>query len=569
MRINTLFLFLLMMISIISCRKDEVSPSTFSFETEVEAVSNYYVSLQGIVKSEEGNLIGDATIQVAGQTIKTTSSGTFYVEDVKAPNNGLYIKAEAEGFFPGGTRLLSHSSQTYNVEIVLPAFDRRENFMASEGVEFYDLAGTKIVIPANGIVDQVGNAYQGNVTMYARWLDPTAENVETLSPGGLAAVVDNELQVLQSYGMVGVELRSDNGEELNLADGTSAEINFPLPSEVSGEAPDEIDLWHFDETAGIWTLEGTAVKNGDKYTASVDHFSWWNCDVAFNTGILCITVTNDRGQPVPFAEIQLAATQFGLATGYADENGVFCGLIPLNQEMDLTIGSLCGTLLHTEVIGGFSLQENSLDVIVSFGIGEFENITVSGIVNCSETGAPVSNGSVVLEIGNRTFFDYTSSTGNYSISFVNCVAESLEGTITAYDLNELQSGSETFSPGVENINLNIDACENGSITNFMNISFQGDSYPLFFCQAYVTETEITIIARDIVENNQTVILGVLGFSEGSHTGNLVSWLGDSTNGGFGSLASVTIAQYTEIEGDFITGAFSFNGIEGSFAAEVQ
>ncbi len=568
MRINTLLFFLLMMISIISCRKDEVSPSTFSFETEVEVVENYYVNLQGIVKSEEGDLIANATIEVAGQTIQTSSGGTFYLQDVQAPNIGLFIKAEAEGFFPGGTRLLTHKSQDYNVEIILPAFDKRISFMASEGAEFYDIHGTRVAIPENGVVDESGNPYNGNVDMYVRWLDPLASNVEALSPGGLAAVVDGEMQVLQSYGMVGVEMRADNGLELNLADGTSAEINFPLPAEISGEAPDEIDLWHFDEEAGIWTLEGKAIKDGNQYIASVEHFSWWNCDVAINNGILCMTITNDRGQPVPFAEIQLSSGQFGTANGVADANGVFCGIIPLDAEMNLTILSPCGSLLHEDVIGGFSTQQTDIDIVVTYGALQFENVTISGIVSCSATSQPVANGYVILQIGEKTYVDFTNSTGFYSITFVNCLSENLTATISAYDLNELQSGSESIAVGDEDITLNIDACENGSLSNFMNFISQGEEYPLFFCEAHVTAAEVTIRARDL-DNTINVILGVQGFSEGNHTGNLISSLGGSTSSGVGSQTNITFTQYSEIPGNFITGSFFFGEIEGIFAAEVQ
>lgn len=568
MRINTLLFFLLMMISIISCRKDEVSPSSFSFETEVEVVNNYFVGLQGIVKSEDGDLIANATIEVAGQTVQTSSGGTFYLTEIPAKSTGLFIKAEAEGFFPGGTRLLTHKNQDYNVEIILPAFDRQISFMASEGADFYDIHGTRVAIPENGIIDEAGNAYNGNVDMFVRWLDPTASNIEALSPGGLAAIVDDELRVLQSFGMVGVEMRADDGSELNLADGSSAEVHFPLPNELSGEAPDEIDLWHFDEEIGIWTLEGTAIRNGNEYIASVEHFSWWNCDVALNTGILCMTITNERQQPVPFAEIQLSSGQFGTANGVADANGVFCGIIPLNEEMDLTILTPCGTLLHEETIGGFSAQETDLDIVVQYGVLQFENITVSGFVNCSTTGEPVDNGYVVLEIGEKTYVDFTDSNGAYAITFVNCLNEDLTATVSAYDLGELLSGSESFPVGSENVTRNIDACENGSIANFMTLTYLGQDYPLFFCVANVTASEVTIRARDL-DNINTVVLGVQGFSEGDHTGNLISFVGGSTNTGTGSLTNITFAQYSEIPGNFISGTFSYDGIEGAFAAEVQ
>ena len=81
--------------------------------------------------------------------------------------------------------------------------------------------------------------------------------------------------------MMAVELQGASGESLNIAEGSTATLTFPIPQEILGNAPAEIPLWSFNENLGLWVEESVASLQGSNYVGEVSHFSFWNCDAPF------------------------------------------------------------------------------------------------------------------------------------------------------------------------------------------------------------------------------------------------------------------------------------------------
>jgi len=101
-----------------------------------------------------------------------------------------------------------------------------------------------------------------------------------------------------------------NGAPLQLSNGATAEIEIPIYTAIDPatgdpiEMGDEIALWSLSEDTGIWEQEGTGivVANTDSPTglalkATVNHFTWWNCDIAISTATVDVTIvgTADSG----------------------------------------------------------------------------------------------------------------------------------------------------------------------------------------------------------------------------------------------------------------------------------
>ena len=71
MRFNKLLLLLLIVLSITSCRKDDVSdPVTTTTIPPFDVVHTYTVDVQGIVKNPNGDVISDALVNVNGQQVE-------------------------------------------------------------------------------------------------------------------------------------------------------------------------------------------------------------------------------------------------------------------------------------------------------------------------------------------------------------------------------------------------------------------------------------------------------------------------------------------------------------------
>ena len=143
--------------------------------------------------------------------------------------------------------------------------------------------GAKVTFDGN-FKTETGQAYSGVVSVIMKHLDPSDATTVDKMPGMLLAQNSNgEERVLESYGMMNIELRGAASQKLQLS--TTAQIEMPISTSQLASAPATIPLWHFDETLGYWKEEGSATKQGTKYIGTVSHFSWWNCDAQFPTVI--------------------------------------------------------------------------------------------------------------------------------------------------------------------------------------------------------------------------------------------------------------------------------------------
>ena len=571
MRLNKLILALFVMLTVVSCRKDDVSdPTTTPTVGPFEVLHTYTVDVQGIVKNPDGQVISDAIINVDGQQVRSSEDGLFSVEKLKAPQTGLYINADAEGYFEGGTSIYAYENQVYQVQITLIPFDNYIEFDSGTGLDFVAEDGTKVSIPADGIVDEAGNAYSGPVDFYSYWLDPTSENLAELAPGSLVGQQDDELVALKSFGMIAVELIGDAGQDLNLASDTKAQLSFPVPNEMSSSANTEIDLWHFNEQSGRWDLEGMATLVDGVYQAEVSHFSWWNCDVPFNSVFFCFNVVDSFDDPVGNLTLSVFVDGFGFASANIGPTGTYCDLVPVGQDMEVTLSTHCGAVLLDQVIQAVSGEEE-VEMVVPLGSGEIDLVNISGTVSCGEEDL-VTNGYAVVEIGGETYFDYIDEQGNYEMTVINCQGQDYEATLTGYNLDDLTGGVEEIIIGTEDLTIDIDACEEDFSQEVFMMNGDGQTITLFQCQANISVAEVTIIAQDPTgASGDYVILGVVGFDEGSFNGNIVSntlsgtFLGSELNA-----TSITIDHYSDIPGEAITGSFiQGNEITGSFVAVVQ
>lgn len=144
-------------------------------------------------------------------------------------------------------------------------------------------AGAQIIIPAGALVDSRGNKATGNVRTAIASRNPTRRAL----PGDYRAIDSASLESeLLSYGAVYAEFRDSSGNLLNLAPGTTAEVQVPIPAQQLSTAKPKIDFWSYDEKTGKWRFESQAVlkntPNGPAYVAKTTHFSDLNMDVAGN-----------------------------------------------------------------------------------------------------------------------------------------------------------------------------------------------------------------------------------------------------------------------------------------------
>jgi hypothetical protein len=445
--LGLLFLFTVLVVS--SCSKDEeilIAPTidTTNGPTIPEPEEVVNASFSGLVIDKFDQAVENALVSFGTDTRLTDENGYFSFANVNIDTRGSLVSVEKEGYFQGAKFVGSKLNKQNFTSIKLIEKVQTGAFQANAGGVVATNDGATIEFAANAIKLENGGLYSGTVNVYATWLDPTADDLTQRMPGDLRAInAADEQQQLTTYGMIGVELEGMGGEPLNIAEGQTATISLPVPSELAASAPATIPLWHFDELTGYWIEEGEARLEGGAYVGTVSHFSFWNCDVPSDFIFIEGTIVDRDGNPLQNVVVQITQLTDGMS-GYdiTDEDGAFGGPIPANQELILTVFDNCGVVIFTETIGPFS-EDTTLPTFSASVTDEL--VTVSGIlIDCENN--PVTNGYVKIDLGDSFVTLPTDSEGMISGTINVCDATTIE--VTGFDLENLTQ-SEIVNVNVE------------------------------------------------------------------------------------------------------------------------
>jgi uncharacterized protein (TIGR02145 family) len=316
---NKLLLFVVSAVLFWTCKKNDAT-------VQEAPAPKVITTITGIVTNETGQFLQGVSVTVGDKSVFTDKEGLFLFENIEVPENRYYIKATLNNYFESGSGGIAVKDGVTTLLIKLMSMGTPKDVSAT-AASTNAIGGTTLKFDAGSFVNQNGNPLtSGTVRVYARSLNPGNTNFSEMVPGGdlNSTMPDGSPATLVSYGMVGVELRDANNNELKLANGKQAEIRFPIASSQLSTAPAEIPLLSMDPETGVWKQEGVATKVGSEYVGKVGHFSWWNCDVSmFNCRIRGRVVDCD-GKPL--AGIMVLVN--GQYTRITDVNGYYSGMVP-------------------------------------------------------------------------------------------------------------------------------------------------------------------------------------------------------------------------------------------------
>jgi len=491
--------FLLLITLIYSCREDVdiIDPPTGP-DPQIIVNSSVY----GIVTDEDGSAVSDALVSFNTLSTMTDEHGFFTFNNEDLYQDGTFITVAKEGYMHGSRMFYPRVNDHSNISIQLIEKNIVGTISSSSGgkVEFN---GASIDIPADGIMMEDGSAYTGNVNVIAKWLDPTDVNTVKEMPGDLVGInSESEQQALATYGMLGVELEDQNGNALQIKDGSTAAIQVPVTQELMSSAPSEIPLWHFDEETGYWIEEGKATLVNGNYEGEVSHFSFWNCDYPFP--LICLDgIINLNGFGAPGLNIEILdnSTGFG-GYGTTSNRGYFAGKVPQDQSLTLNILDDCGEVIYSENIGSFA-TDATLPVINVTNVATA--ITLSGTVtNCN--GDMIDEGYVWISFENDvSIYTPINDDDTFEVTLTNCSAT--EATIVAVDQTNDVISSPLLVSFAGNLNIDLEACDSyyeaSGIIEYVGSPFLDNQ----FCMATVENQ----IFPDKVIRNISVINWQTGF----------------------------------------------------------
>ena len=448
-----------------------------SIDTPLNFGSEVSKNFTGQILDESNNPVSNVAITVANKTATTDVNGVFIINNATVKDKFAFITAKKAGYLDGSRSLVPTNGMN-NVKITLLSgtIVGTVNSGASGSVSLSN--GSKVTFDGN-FKTETGQAYSGAVSVIMKHLDPTDASTFDKMPGMLLAQNSSgEERVLESYGMMNVELRGAASQKLQLS--TTAQIEMPIATSQLATSPTTIPLWHFDETLGYWKEEGAATKQGTKYVGPVSHFSWWNCDAQFPTVRLSLTVVNSNGTPLANVRVGIRrATNSYTVNGTTNTQGQVSGLVPANETLTMVVFDSCGNIVSTTNIGPFAVATTLPNLVIPNAT--IQSTLVQGnLLKCD--GTNVTNGYVLMRYGNQNQLA-TVTNGTFSFTMLVCSATNTGFSLQGFDYDNLQTTNSinfTFTSPTTNVG-NITACN--SISEF--ISYRVDSNPVRYIIANI------------------------------------------------------------------------------------
>jgi len=295
--------------------------------------------LSGFVVDPSGNPLTGVTVVSGTHSAVTNDAGAFTLSEIDVNDNRSIVKFSKDGYFTVTRSMNFTTDEIWNVTLVRKgstSYTANTSFESTVAASL-NADGMKVNLSANGMKNRVTNEpFTGKVVADMVYLNPNNEHFADLMPGGdLSAVrADGTDAQLVSYGMTAVNLTDENGNELQLADGTPATLTFPIPEGMKENPHPTIPLWSFDETTGKWVEEGEARLENGVYVGTVTHFSWVNLDWPAEQATIKGTVVDEAGDPVPYQRVKV-----GQITIRTDAAGHFTQAVPAGEAFDITVKS--------------------------------------------------------------------------------------------------------------------------------------------------------------------------------------------------------------------------------------
>lgn len=445
----------------------------------------------GQVVNTNNEGIQGVSVKIGASTATTDANGIFMINGASVREKFAYITATKAGYL-SGSRSLAPTSGKNQVRIMLLEGGTLEIVQSEQVSEVSIYSGTKVKFDG-AFETESGSAYSGDVQVNMFHLNPSNPDISSLMPGSLLARGESGNPVgLITFGMIRVELTGSSGQKLQIAEGHTAEITMRIDDDQLATAPSEIPLWHFDEEAGFWKLEGSATKVGNYYVGNVGHFSWWNCDTFEEIIYLRLQFVDSENTPISIRAKLSTSSGFNSYARNSDGNGEIAGYVLANDVLTLTTTEFwCGES-YTQSIGPFA-EDAILPVVVNFEGLQTREIT-GNFLTCD--GTPVVNGVVIVETSQQEELIWVSD-GVFSFTTMMCASVQQLFELTAIDYDNLQTSDEiTFTVQSPETNLgNIISCNN--IDSF--ITYQIDQDPV------VTLTSNIILSVP----EQTATIGVV------------------------------------------------------------
>jgi protocatechuate 3,4-dioxygenase beta subunit len=458
-----------------ACKKYDSSANTTTSNNTIPAEIKVVASVQGRVIDQDGVPVQGAAVSSGTAGATTDLNGIFTFSKISLSSRFGFVQASKTGYFTGSRSIITNAGDSSFVTIRLISRSETGSFAAATGGKIIVYSGDTVAFGPTSVVTASTNAaYTGTVHVFASYLNPTNDNATQYMPGDLRGIgSDGKETVIQSFGMMEVELRDDAGNKLQIASGQTATLTMAIPTSLQATAPSTIPLWYFNDSTGRWIQQGSATRQGTDYVGSVGHFSWWNCDAPVGAVNFKIKVKDQYGNPLSHSYISFtSATTGDTRGGYTDYNGYATGLILKGTPLVMKVVTECGNIMGGMNVGP-ALQDVDLGTLTVTVTNS--DLTLSGkVVDC--TNNPVDSGMVDILVDG---LDYRAAVtkGVFKMPISRCYNTTVPVKLTAYDFNTQQVSTQTnIDASFGNVDAGTLSACGVTYTQFITMTVNGVNY---------------------------------------------------------------------------------------------
>lgn len=398
-----------------ACRSDDFKETVVE-ETPTDTGQLDSGDINGLVIDNAGEGIQEATVTLNGKTRITDSNGYFKFEDIEVDVAGAVVKISKANYFDGFKFVHTEKGTQSYVKVTMVEAKETGRFQSTDIGAITETSGAGILFPANSI-SKNGSAYNGEVIVKSHWYDPADQALGASMPGDLRAInASEEIVQLATLGMMAVELSAPDGTELQLTDGKTATLTFPLTPELVSEVTSDVPLWSLNENTGVWEEEGVATLVGDRMVGEVSHFSFWNCDYPYELVEISGKLGSLAGDPLPNFLVSIKVKNTILTgTGTTNSKGEFKGKVPKDEPLELSV-FYCNEELIKEDLGILSTDTEVGPYYVNST--DFEKRITGRLLKCG--GTPLVDGYLLVRAGNGIQLMAPNSQGEISGVIIGC-----------------------------------------------------------------------------------------------------------------------------------------------------
>ena len=237
---------------------------------------NKIYNFKGTILDNENQPIENSLVKLDDKSILTDENGQFEFLNIVTDDPQVIITAEKENFIKGYRTVVDLQIEN-NVRLSLLK-DKLATIIGTGG-KSSTFFPTGLTFTVDGFISKLdGTAFSGFLYPVMHHISYKNEEALEIAPGY------NKSENVY-YGFTYIRLVDDEDNKLDITDGYFATLNFLIdPLDVTS-APEEIDVYNFDETKGIWESYGKAnkIKIGAKwyFKAQISSFDkpWFKLEV--------------------------------------------------------------------------------------------------------------------------------------------------------------------------------------------------------------------------------------------------------------------------------------------------